>query len=105
MIEYTAGTLVQTRQKSHVGGVICVVSGYPDRGSEGWRSLSHGDEYVRAEARTNKANEPETVYSEKVLAVSRMQDPVRLVQPYFQRREANVAHGRAFDERSPLSLM
>ena len=38
-IEYTAGTLVHTRQKSSRGGVICVVSGYPNGGSDGCRSL------------------------------------------------------------------
>jgi len=31
--EYTAGTLVHARQLPSSGGVICVVKGYPERGS------------------------------------------------------------------------
>ena len=31
--EYTAGTFVHARQLPSIGGVICVVKGYPARGS------------------------------------------------------------------------
>jgi hypothetical protein len=32
-MEYTAGTLVHARQLPSIGGVICVVKGYPEWGS------------------------------------------------------------------------
>ena len=38
-IEYTAGTFEHARQFASSGGVICVVSGYPEGGSCGCNKL------------------------------------------------------------------
>jgi hypothetical protein len=43
-IEYTAGTFEHARQFPSSGGVICVVSGYPEGGSCGCNKLEKKDQ-------------------------------------------------------------